>query len=83
MTRWSTKDITGQLLKAQMADDADQWKVIKFPAIMPSGRACWPEFWKLKELQKTQATLTPSRWNAQYMQEPTSDEGALIKLCGS
>ena len=79
MTRWSTKDITGQLLKAQMADDADQWKVIKFPAIMPSGRACWPEFWKLKELQKTQATLTPSRWNAQYMQEPTSDEGALIK----
>ena len=79
MTRWSTKDITGQLLRAQMADDADQWKVIKFPAIMPSGKACWPEFWKIKELQKTQATLTPSRWNAQYMQEPTSDEGALIK----
>tara|TARA_E500000305_G_scaffold16694_1_gene12428 strand:- start:1224 stop:2702 length:1479 start_codon:yes stop_codon:yes gene_type:complete len=79
MTRWSTKDITGQLLKSMSADDADKWKVIKFPAILPSGKPCWPEFWKLKELQRTQATLTGARWNAQYMQEPTSEEGALIK----
>ena len=79
MTRWSTKDITGQLLKSMSADDADKWKVIKFPAILPSGKPCWTEFWKLKELQRTQATLAGARWNAQYMQEPTSEEGALIK----
>ena len=79
MTRWSTKDLTGQLLKAQSEPKADQWEVIEFPAILPSGKPCWPEYWKLDDLQAVKATLPGSKWNSQYMQNPTSEEGALIK----
>lgn len=80
MTRWSLRDLTGQLLKKQAAEPgADQWEVIEFPAIMPSGNPVWPEFWKLEELLKTKASIPVSKWNAQYQQQPTAEEGALIK----
>ena len=80
MTRWSKKDLTGQLLKAQALDPkADQWEVIEFPAIMPSGNPCWPEFWKIEELETIRASLPHAKWAAQWMQEPTGGEGAIIK----
>ena len=46
---------------------------------MPSGDALWPEFWKKEELDSLKAELPVSKWNAQYQQDPTSEEGALIK----
>jgi hypothetical protein len=47
MTRWGKKDLTGRLLAAQGSDImSDKWDVVEFPAIMPSGNALWPEFWK-------------------------------------
>lgn len=80
MTRWSLMDLTGKLLDYQMRNpDADQWEVVEFPAILPSGKALWPEKWPLEELQKTKATLEPRYWNAQYQQNPVSDESAIIK----
>ena len=80
MTRWSLKDLTAKILKAQGYDDkADQWEVIEFPAIMPSGKACWPEYWDKKELEGVRASLSVSKWNAQWQQNPTSEEGAIIK----
>ena len=39
----------------------------------------WPEYWKMEELESVKATLPVGKWNAQWMQEPTSEEGALIK----
>ena len=36
MTRWSTRDLTGALLKAQGEVKGDKWEVIEFPAILPS-----------------------------------------------
>ena len=52
MTRWSTKDLVGKVLKKQGDDHADQWEVIEFPAIMPeSDTPLWPEFWKKEELR--------------------------------
>ena len=80
MTRWGDKDMTARLLK-QMATDpkADQWEVVEFPAILDSGKALWPEYWRLEELEKIQASITPSKWQAQYMQQPTSDSAAIIK----
>ncbi len=39
----------------------------------------WPEFWTSEELLKTKASIPVSNWNAQYMQQPTGEEGALIK----
>ena len=80
MTRWSLKDLTAKVLKAQSyADHSDQWEVVQFPAIMPSGKACWPEYWNLPELEGVKASLSVSKWNAQWQQNPTSEEGAIIK----
>jgi predicted phage terminase large subunit-like protein len=82
MTRWSKKDLTGILLKNQTEVKADQWEVVEFPAILDHGtkpEAVWPEYWKLDELEKVKATLPVGKWNAQWMQRPTSEEGALIK----
>ena len=79
MTRWSLKDLTGLLLKNQKEIKADQWEVVEFPAIMDDGAAMWPEYWKRDELEKVKATLPVGKWNAQWMQSPTSEEGAIIK----
>ena len=78
MTRWSTKDLTGLLLANQKEVKADQWDVVEFPAIMDHGPV-WPEYWNQDELEKVKATLPVAKWNAQWMQNPTSEEGALIK----
>ena len=78
MTRWSTKDLTGMLVKNQTEAKADQWHVVEFPAIMDQ-EPVWPEYWKLDELEKVQATLPVAKWNAQWMQQPTSEEGAILK----
>jgi predicted phage terminase large subunit-like protein len=79
MTRWNTKDLTGALLQAQKEAKADQWEVVEFPAILPSGKPVWPEYWKLEELEAVKASAGVQKWNAQYMQNPTSEEGAIIK----
>jgi predicted phage terminase large subunit-like protein len=79
MTRWNTKDLTGKLLNAQKEPKSDQWEVVEFPAIMPSGEPVWPQIWKKDELLGVKASLSIGKWNAQWMQNPTSEEGALIK----
>jgi len=79
MTRWSTKDITGQLLKAQSEEGSDQWEVVELPALLPDGNPVWPEFWTSEELLKTKASIPVSNWLAQYMQNPTAEEGAILK----
>ena len=79
-TRWSKKDLTGRLLNEQAKDQlADQWEVVEFPAILPSDKPLWPEFWKKEELLGVKASLSPGKWNAQWQQNPTSDDVALVK----
>ena len=79
MTRWAEDDLTGRLLKAQKEPKADSWKTISFPAILTDGKPGWSEYWELSELEKIKASLPVRNWSAQYMQEPTSEEGAIIK----
>ena len=79
MTRWSKKDLTGQVLKAAAQRSGEEWEVIDFPAIMPSGKPLWPQFWSLKELAALKEELPNGKWMAQYMQQPTSDVSAIIK----
>ena len=80
MTRWSLKDLTGKLIRAQANDRmSDQWDVIEFPAILPSDNVLWPEFWKKDELLRVKASLSLAKWNAQWQQNPTAEEGAIIK----
>lgn len=79
-TRWSKSDLTGKILKgAGELGKEDEWEVIELPAIMPSGNPLWPEFWSLKELSALRDELPPSKWNAQYQQNPTAEEGAIVK----
>mgnify|MGYP003152287962 FL=1 len=80
MTRWSTKDLVGKVLNKQSEDHADQWEVIEFPAIMPESEdPLWPEFWKKEELLGVKASLPISKWNSQWMQNPTAEEGSIVK----
>ena len=80
MTRWSDKDLTGQLIRSQGRDkDADQWEIVELPALMPSGKACWPQYWPTKDLEAVKASIPVAKWNAQYQQNPTGDETAILK----
>ena len=79
MTRWNMKDLTGALLKSQKELKSDKWEIIEFPAIMPSGKPVWPGYWNKDELDGVKASLSIGKWNAQWMQNPTAEEGSLIK----
>jgi predicted phage terminase large subunit-like protein len=86
MTRWHMRDLTGKLVKRMLADPTgDQWEVIELPATFGEDteedplRSLWPEFWSTEELRRTKSGLSVAQWNAQYLQNPTSEEGALVK----
>ena len=80
MTRWSSIDLTAKLLESQKEALADQWEIIEFPAIFPeTDNPLWPEFWPKDELQKVKSSIPGIKWNAQWMQNPTAEEGAIIK----
>ena len=79
-TRWSEKDMTGNLIRQMTKDSmADQWEVVELPAILPSGEPTWPEFWKREELEQVKASVPAYQWNAQYQQDPTAEELSILK----
>ena len=78
-TRWSKRDLTGQILAKAALNEGDSWRHISFPAILPSGQPLWPEFWSLPELMATKSEISLPKWNAQYLQSPCSEEGAIVK----
>ena len=80
MTRWSKRDLTGQILKDAASNESiGEWEVIEFPAILPSGKPLWPEFWELDELLKVKRDVPNSKWQAQYQQNPVSESAAIVK----
>ena len=78
-TRWSKKDLTGQVIKAASQRSGEEWEVIEFPALLPSGRPLWPQFWPKVELEALQKELPHAKWMAQYQQNPTSETSAIVK----
>jgi predicted phage terminase large subunit-like protein len=67
---------------------SDQYEVVEFPAILdvtnkktkkPEQKPLWPEFFDLEALLRTKASMPAFQWNAQYQQQPTAEEAALIK----
>lgn len=85
-TRWGERDIIGRLKEDEKTRGGDKYKSLTFPAIVVENgieKSYWPEFWPLKELQATKRSVTAAEsswmWNAAYMQNPTAEEGALIK----
>ena len=79
MTRWGKRDLTGQVLKAAAQRDGEDWEVVEFPAILPSDKPLWPEFWSYEELSALRNELPNPKWQAQYQQSPTSESAAIIK----
>ena len=79
MTRWSQRDLTAQVLKSAAQRGGEEWEVIEFPAILPSGNPLWPEFWPPEELSALKEELPNSKWMAQYQQQPTSESSAIVK----
>jgi len=83
MTRWSLLDLTGRLLDYQARNpEAVPWEIVELPAILnedeENEKSLWPEQWPLAALKSTKASIDPRYWNAQYMQQPTSDNSAII-----
>jgi predicted phage terminase large subunit-like protein len=79
MTRWSKLDLTGMVINQMVKEpDVEPWEVVEFPAIL-NEKPLWPAFWSLEELLSKKAGMDPRYWQAQYMQNPVSEEGALLK----
>ena len=78
-TRWKTDDLSGRLLRQQGNLKADQWELLEFPAILPSGNPLWPGYWTKDELEKVKLSIGLKKWNAQWQQVPTNDDGAILK----
>lgn len=91
-TRWATNDLTGRLTRDMaMNEGSDQFEVVEFPAVLEKEvmdedgnmtmvqRSLWPEQWPLEALLRTKASMPAYQWSAQYQQDPTSEEGAIIK----
>lgn len=93
-TRWAQNDLIGRLIQDMTRNpESDQWDVVEFPAVLESEaepgddgepkppvlKSLWPDQWSLESLLRTKASMPPFQWNAQYMQNPTSAEAAIIK----
>jgi len=81
LTRWHDDDLAGRLLAAA-ADGADDWEVVKYPAIAEQdeefrleGEALHPERYDVPSLTKIQKAIGPRDWSALYQQNPVADEG--------
>lgn len=83
-TRWHMRDLIGRLIKdGALNSDTDQYEMFEFPAILgedsDNPKSLWPEQWSLESLLRTKASMPLWQWNAQYMQNPTAAESAMIK----
>jgi predicted phage terminase large subunit-like protein len=85
-TRWHQRDLIGRLLKdSAMNEGGDNYEAFEFPAILNEGtdkeKSIWPEQWTLESLQQTRASMHHIMWQwyAQYQQNPTAAEAAIIK----
>ena len=88
-TRWHMDDLTGRVVNDMSHNTgADQYDIVEFPAILEiakkegSGyteKPLWPEFFDLKALHRTKASMPAFQWNAQYQQEPTAEEASIVK----
>lgn len=87
-TRWHMDDLTGRVTKDMVNNDlSDQYDVVEFPALLDIAngegeivqKPLWPEFFDMNALLRTKASMPVFQWNAQYQQEPTAEEAALVK----
>ena len=85
-TRWHQRDLIGRLIKdSAMNEGGDKYETFEFPAILNEGteneKSIWPEQWSIESLQQTRSSMHHIMWQwyAQYQQNPTAAEAAIIK----
>ena len=88
-TRWHMDDLTGRVVKDMSQNEkSDQYDVVEFPAVVEvedkkNGKTIekplWPEFFDMAALERTKASMPLFQWNAQYQQQPTAEEAAIVK----
>jgi predicted phage terminase large subunit-like protein len=93
-TRWHMDDLSGRVIRDMVQNPGtDQYHVVEFPAILEipqkdeegneTGetieKPLWPEFFDLKNLKRIKAGMPVFQWNAQYQQNPTAEEGSIVK----
>ena len=85
-TRWHQRDLIGRLIKdSALNEGGDKYETFEFPAILNENteneKSIWPEQWSLESLQQTRASMHHIMWQwyAQYQQNPTAAEAAIIK----
>jgi len=85
-TRWHQRDLIGRLLKdSAINEGGDVYEAFDFPAILNENtedeKSIWPEQWSIESLQQTRASMHHIMWQwyAQYQQNPTASEAAIIK----
>jgi predicted phage terminase large subunit-like protein len=88
-TRWHMDDLTGRVTRDMVNNKlSDQYEVVEFPAILDVTdkktnetvqKSLWPEFFDMDALLRTKASMPTFQWNAQYQQQPTAEEAAVVK----
>ena len=87
MTRWHEDDIVGRLLNPDyVGDNADQWKMIRLPAVAESedyigrseGEPLWPERFSIEDLAEIREDVGPLTWVGLYQQRPSNEEGEIF-----
>lgn len=87
-TRWHDDDLAGRLLREARANPtAEQWTVLKLPALAeegdPLGRregeTLWPQKFSQAEMEATRDNTPPRVWAAQYQQRPLTDAARMFQ----
>lgn len=74
-TRWHQDDLIGRVLNSS----TDTWHHIDMPAVSENGAPLWPARYDLATLDRIKAALGTRAWNALYQQNPSPDEGAILR----
>lgn len=85
LTRWHNDDIAGWLLE-QQDHGADQWELIRYPAIAEcdevyrrKGDPLHPQRYNLEALMGLKRAVGPRDWEALYQQNPVAQDGDYFK----
>lgn len=90
VTTWHEDGLEARLLKlAESSPKADQWTVIRLPAIAEEpiesydirqpGDYLWPAQYSPDEYEATKIGLGSYEWNALYQQKPSPEAGGIFK----
>tara|TARA_R110000803_G_scaffold79057_1_gene144438 strand:+ start:3959 stop:5485 length:1527 start_codon:yes stop_codon:yes gene_type:complete len=86
LTRWHTDDLAGRLLNEMSHNRGDDWDIIVYPAVAVHdeeyrniGDPLHPQRYDKEALSKIKGALTARDWGALYQQNPSTEEGAILK----